>query len=214
MAGETRTAAPKSETTDAHAEAMRAEILRHAHELFQHYGFSKTNVGDIAERMGMSPGNLYRYYRNKADIGCAVVAGFFRMAEAEMETALMLPKGTSEDRLRRMILADFRHLIREMRENPKLVELADLICSDEAGVPILREHLDWREARITAEVARGIASGEFAQGDPGAMARGLANAVKAYQIPTIVAAMLRDTDVEARLGEVLDLVFSGLRARD
>ena len=54
-------------------DATRYEILRHAEDLFGHYGFSKTNMADIAERAKMSPGNLYRYYRNKQAIGLAVV---------------------------------------------------------------------------------------------------------------------------------------------
>ena len=36
-------------------EATRAEILHHAEELFTHYGFWKTNVGDIATCCGTPP---------------------------------------------------------------------------------------------------------------------------------------------------------------
>ena len=43
---------------DVQAAATRAEICRHALDLFSHYGFQKTNIGDIATRCEMSPGNL------------------------------------------------------------------------------------------------------------------------------------------------------------
>ena len=37
------------------ADAVREQILREARDLFAHFGFNKTNIGDIAEQANMSP---------------------------------------------------------------------------------------------------------------------------------------------------------------
>ena len=50
----------KAERARAQADAVRHDILLKSLELFGHYGFAKTNIGDIADCCGMSPGNLYR----------------------------------------------------------------------------------------------------------------------------------------------------------
>ena len=51
---------------DVQAAATRAEICRHALDLFSHYGFQKTNIGDIATRCEMSPGNLVSVLQEQA----------------------------------------------------------------------------------------------------------------------------------------------------
>jgi AcrR family transcriptional regulator len=47
------------DSADMQAEAVRQEnitrILDAAERLFKHYGYSKTNVADIAKDLGMSP---------------------------------------------------------------------------------------------------------------------------------------------------------------
>ncbi|MDX1581758.1 MAG: helix-turn-helix domain-containing protein, partial [Alphaproteobacteria bacterium] len=51
----------------------REQIIESAAERFQKYGYGKTNVAEIAADCCMSPGNLYRYFRNKADIAEAIM---------------------------------------------------------------------------------------------------------------------------------------------
>jgi len=191
----------------------RGEILRHSEELFAHYGFAKTTVGDIAKRCGMSPGNLYRYFRNKQDIGRAVVTGFFRATEADMQTVLMLPGGSAEARIRAFVQKGVEHLVREMEENPRIVELAEFICTDSEGRVDLDAHIDWRRDRLAEEIARGQASGEFAPGDPVVLAETIQLSVKCFWVPMMLAYVDDRASVPARLERILDLVFSGLRAR-
>ena len=46
----------------------RLEILRGAAAAFRDRGYAATSVRDIARRLGMTPGNLYYYFRNKQEI--------------------------------------------------------------------------------------------------------------------------------------------------
>ena len=116
---------------------MRHDILHHAVDLFSHYGFAKTNIGDIAECCCMSPGNLYRYFRNKQAIGLAVIASYFEMKQTAMETELMLPGGTAQERIRRFLVTGVGHLAREVEQHPKIVELAEFMCENDEGLAVL-----------------------------------------------------------------------------
>ena len=201
-----------AQETDNQAEATRHEILRAAEGLFGHYGFSKTNISDIAKECGMSPANLYRYFRNKAAIGLAVVGGYFDMAEAAMEAELMLPKGGAEERVRNMMLIGVGHLVREMEVNPKIVELAEFICSDAEGRERLFVHIHWKRDVLAREIRRGIESGEFKPGDADHLAHTLLLATKVFWMPHGLADWQDRATVLPELTQVLDLLFSGMRA--
>jgi len=49
------------------------EIVQAARDVFIKYGYKKTTVEDIAERLGMVKSSLYYYYRNKQELFGAVV---------------------------------------------------------------------------------------------------------------------------------------------
>jgi AcrR family transcriptional regulator len=196
--------------SERQAEATREQILRHAKELFAHYGFWKTNVGDIAERCAMSPGNLYRYFRNKQAIGLAVVVKFFEMSEAAMTAGLILPTGTPEERIRTMIRSGVGHLVAAMCENPRIVELADFLCSEPDGIALLQQHIAWKRDRIAAEIARGIEQGAFRDADPQATAAAVLTATKAFWMPHALAQWKDPESILPELDMVLDLIFAGL----
>jgi AcrR family transcriptional regulator len=60
---------PRSNTRRARkALAVREAILRAAAGVFRDRGFTDTGMRDIAAAADLSPGNLYYYFRNKADI--------------------------------------------------------------------------------------------------------------------------------------------------
>src|SRR5882724_5512189 len=46
----------------------RGEILDAARSCFARSGFHQTSMQEICAEAGMSPGNLYRYFRSKEDI--------------------------------------------------------------------------------------------------------------------------------------------------
>lgn len=202
----------EDKTAEAQAEAMRAEILHQAHDLFAHYGFNKTNIGDIAKCCGMSAGNLYRYFRNKQAIGLAVVEQYFRMVETAMETPLILPGERAETRIRQFLTTGIQHLKEELERDPKIVELCEFLMNDSGGQELLSEHIAWKRTRLAEEIRRGIAAGELMPCDAEPTAATLLNALKMFWVP-ISMATWRDPDtIMPELEAILDLIFRGLRA--
>ncbi|MEM7527921.1 MAG: TetR/AcrR family transcriptional regulator [Pseudomonadota bacterium] len=204
------TAKQSAEPQDG-AERIRLEIIEASMVLFQHYGFSKTTMADIARATSMSPGNLYRYYKNKQDIGRAVVERYFRMSEAQMETGLMLPGGGPAERIRGLISDGVGHLMREMAHNPRLVELADFICSDPEGMISLQQHVEWKEKAIAKEVVRGIQTGEFKPCDAEQVGQIFVAATRAYWMPMALIHIRQEDGKPVLLEDIIDLMLAGLR---
>jgi len=201
------------QTQESQADAVRADILRHALDLFSHYGFNKTNIGDIAERCAMSPGNLYRYYRNKQAIGLAVVRAHFESTEAALGTVFMIPEGTSEERIRKFISTGIQHLAEECARSPKIVELAEFLCEDEQGTALLEEHIGWKRRELTAEIERGVQNGDLAPCNAEATAAAVLNSFKAFWMPMTLARWRDPDTIIPEMNEILDLICAGLRVR-
>lgn len=63
---------------------MRDDILRAAKELFFLRGFSGTTMRQVADRVGVSVSNLYKYFKNKDDLLEAVVGDYARLFKRNM----------------------------------------------------------------------------------------------------------------------------------
>ncbi len=185
-----------------------AQIVCHAAALFCTMGYTKTNIGEIAARVGMSPGNLYRYYRNKQAIGEEVVRCYLAHAEQVMQGAIADAEQRAEARLRAMIHAGIGSLLDALRENQHLVELADMICASDSG--ILRAHLEWKTGTFADLLREGVARGEWALADPAAMGETVLDATRAFWMPMALA-QLDPERVPDRVSGVLDVLVAGWR---
>lgn len=184
-----------------------AAIVNHAACLFGTLGYTKTNIGEIAERVGMSPGNLYRYYRNKQAIGEEVVRCHLANAERMMEAAIAA-ETTPEARLRAMFAAGIGGLLDALRENPRMVELADMICESDSG--ILRAHIAWKTGLFARMLDEGVARGDWAIADTAAMAETVLDATRAFWMPMALA-QLDPARVPGRVQGILDALVAGWR---
>ena len=193
-------------------EATRYEILRHAEDLFGHYGFSKTNMSDIAGRCGMSAGNLYRYYRNKQAIGVAVIEAVLQQMEAEMDAALTGLEGR-EARIRAILRSGTQCIVEEMNRNPRLMEMVDFMTNEDEPYAVLYAHIARKRDRLMHEIDQGIAEGVFADVPSYETAVNLMHGTKAFQMPQSLHAWKDRSTILPELDGVLDLIFMGLRKR-
>ncbi|MEX0347333.1 MAG: TetR/AcrR family transcriptional regulator [Rhizobiaceae bacterium] len=63
-------------------ERNRAALVGAAAELFWHHGFDATSLADIARAANIPLGNVYYYFRSKADLAMAVADVFVTETEA------------------------------------------------------------------------------------------------------------------------------------
>lgn len=191
------------------ADETRDQIVRQSTELFAHYGYSKTNIGDIAQACEMSAGNLYRYFRNKQAIGHAVVGSFFDELDACIERGLD-PSVSAEARIRFAITEGVAHTVQELRQAPKIVELSEMICETDEGMAVVGAHVQRCLVRLTALIEEGVANGEFRVANPALAARAVQFGTKFFHIPFAIAQHGLDR-VEPDLAVTLDLLCAGLR---
>src|SRR5579871_6902568 len=89
-------------------EETRERILTAAEELFRRIGYYKTTVGDIAQALGMSSANIYRFFPSKNGIVeglCAKILGAL-LAEA---TAAANAPGAPSQRVFNVLIKLHRH---------------------------------------------------------------------------------------------------------
>ncbi|MEM9144739.1 MAG: TetR/AcrR family transcriptional regulator [Pseudomonadota bacterium] len=190
----------------------RAAILEHAHALFHHYGFNKTNMADIAERAGMSPANLYRYFRNKQAIGLAVVTGHFEAEKRAILDAMDQADGKRpETVIRALVHAAVDHIVEAMEASPKMIELAEFVSDNPDGLAVLQDYVLWRRREIMEQIAWGNVLGHFDVADPERTAIALQHAIKAFHMPFALARWRDRSTVKPELEAVLDLCFDGIR---
>lgn len=138
------------------------KILDSAERLFRHYGYTKTNVADIARDLGMSPANIYRFFASKADIHQALAR---RMLAVQYEAlaANMHRPASAEERLKSHFLLQHRLVVETMLDEEKVHEMV-LVAIDQQW-PVIEEHMSRVRGLVEAVIAEGIKAGEFRQQD-------------------------------------------------
>ncbi|APG95021.1 TetR family transcriptional regulator [Sinorhizobium americanum] len=180
-----------SEPADSSIETTRQEniarILDSAERLFRHYGYTKTNVADIARDLGMSPANIYRFFSSKTEIHQALCA---RMLEASYQQAsgiCRLPVSATE-RLRRYVLAQHRMTVETMLDEQKVHEM--VVVAIEQEWHVIEKHLDRIDKLLAGVIREGIEAGEFAKQDAEVAARCFGASIVTLCHPQIVAQCL------------------------
>jgi AcrR family transcriptional regulator len=191
--------------TDSSRQENLTRILDAAERLFKHYGYTKTNVADIARDLGMSPANIYRFFSSKADIHQALCR---RMLEAGRAVALAnasRPVSASE-RLRDHFLGQHQMTIETLLHENKVHEMVVVAIQEQWSV--IEDHIGQLRAIVAELVGQGIAAGEFRQQDANAAAECLCDCIVTLCHPQIIAECL----IENRRTKPTDLVEFALRA--
>lgn len=198
----------KAETIAAHKEATRKQLLAAASELFRTFGYTDTNLADVAAKAGVGRTTIYEYFIDKEDLLVCLVEEEVPAVVTGMLTGLPEDIGTRE-RLAELIQRGLAFVSTDhelgsmiMRELP--------ILTTEAAARIRAVH-----APIEREIARlcrqGIASGEFRPFDPMDAARLVYGVMMAAS-----QVLLRDSNAKQRVHDAADtlvrFVFDGLSA--
>ncbi|MEB2845480.1 TetR family transcriptional regulator [Rhizobiales bacterium RZME27] len=198
-----------SHAASANAADVRSEnverILDTAERLFRHYGYTKTNVADIAKELGMSPANIYRFFASKAEIHQALAR---RMLAASYDLAVISIQGakTAADGLRAYALGQHRMTLETMLHENKVHEMVVIAIAQQWQV--IEEHIERVRVLVADRIEQGIKAGEFRQQDADVASDCFMQATVALCHPQIIADCLS----EGRRATPEDLVEFALRA--
>ena len=128
---------------------VREAILAAAFRLFARRGYAATMVADIAREAGVSPGNVYIYFRSKLEILYAIYDPWLRARiEALGRELAALPSPRA--RLRRLLVALWREIPAE--ENGFLNNIMQAISSAGPAEGYRSTLVRWLEKRLTGMI--------------------------------------------------------------
>src|SRR5215472_1526515 len=139
-----------------------AEILEAGFEEFAQRGYAATRLEDVGERVSLTKGAIYLYFKDKEDLFKAVVRSVIQPALRQLTEAAENFDGPSEELLRLLLMTLYREIARNRRrsrllrilvaEGPNFPELTEFYYSEviEHGIGCMKIAL-----------ARGVARGEL-----------------------------------------------------
>ncbi len=140
-------------------EKMREQILAAARERFSHYGYPKTTIAELASDCAMSAGNIYRFFAGKIEIATEIAQRETLAAVEYLENLMECPMRSARDRIEDMMFADLRHTFNLIENNPKVIELAQIVVQERPQFQL--ESLRRERRNIARILQRGVEDGEF-----------------------------------------------------
>ena len=148
-------------TRRAAGRSRKLDILASASAVFRGRGFHRASMEEIADRLGMTKGNLYYYFPGKQDLLFFCQKEALRRLAANAEQ-ILAGRGTSAEKLERLITSHLVCVLEEMGGSLAHAEFEEL-------APLQRRHVvglrDRYEAFFRRVIGDGQDSGEFAPGD-------------------------------------------------
>lgn len=185
-------------------------IVSAAEELLRRHGPEKTTVLDVARLLGVSHGSVYRHFPSKAALREAVILRWLDQVRNQVAAAAQDPALTPPERLRAMLTVMFATKRAKASQDPELFATFLVLAAEHSTVPAA--HVAFLLDEIRAIVVDGIASGDFAPGEPETIARAVFDATTRFHDPTHAAEWCLP-EVEAASDSVISLILNGIRAR-
>ena len=129
---------------------VRDAILAAAFRLFSRRGYADTMVADIAQEAGVSPGNVYIYFRSKLEILYTIYDPWLKARIERLDheiAALRSPRL----RIRRLLVALWREIPSE--ENGFLNNIMQAISATNPSEGYRSTLVRWLEKRIAGMIA-------------------------------------------------------------
>jgi AcrR family transcriptional regulator len=142
-------------------EQRRDEILRTLGEFLRERHLSSLKMQDIADRLGMTKGNLYYYFKNKHDIlfHCHMKAMQHSLAALEEVEAMAARPSV---KLHTLLVRHIRSITEEAYSAVLLTDLESLSRVQRRRYVALRDRF---EHGVRSLIEEGIAQGEFVRQD-------------------------------------------------
>lgn len=188
---------------------LRDRILDATVKVLRRHGAEKTNVVDVAEVLGMSPGNIYRFFASKKALLEAVAARWMEEMTAPIKAIAADNTRPASERLALWFDTLRRSKRRKLIDEPELFAVYLDIVGD--ARKSADEHVKMLLGQLERIIQEGRVAGEFAPGtDPQSAARAVLHATAAFHHPALVIQQPAPSEAEARA--LLRLILAGLRS--
>jgi AcrR family transcriptional regulator len=197
--------------TKAKPDDTRARIIATADALFRRLGYAKTAVADIADELGMSPANVYRFFPSKN----AIVEAICRRCLGELDEkawAIARSRGPAAARLERLVLEILAYHKENLLTDKRVNDI--VLVAIEDSWDAVQAH---KEAiRNVAELILrdGMEAGDFDKLDPTETSRLLMRSLVAFMHPVLISQCLSDeVDMEAEARTMVRFLLRAITPR-
>jgi AcrR family transcriptional regulator len=185
------------------SDETRERVLVAAEELFRRIGYYKTTVGDIAQALGMSSANIYRFFPSKNAI-VEALCGKLLGELLEAATAIADAPGKPSERIFNLLMALHRHHRDDLTNHERVHEMV-VVAMDENWAAI-HAFIQTCKGLVQKLIVEGQAAGEFGPGDPAQLAELAFGACASVLYPMMIAKCA----AEGRSVEEIDMLAQGL----
>ena len=183
---------------------IRNNILKAARRRFQHYGYTKTNLSEIAADVEMSTGNLYRYFPNKQAIALACCLQILDEDIEQLRTVLEDPQLTAAARLKtyaHFLLTHSQSVAADSSRDNELIKFMTTSSSE-----VINHKFD-QQLRILIDILEhGQISGDLAIDDVEKTAVAIHTAMLILDVPDLIQ-LFSQTEWEGRIENLLTLII-------
>lgn len=187
---------------------QRERILTAAAARVREFGYGKTTMAEIAADCAMSPANLYRYFKNKHDIGAALVSRQLAHKEAALRRFVDRGDATAAARIEAFVLESLRYTHSQWSTMPHICALIDDVSKRRRD--IVGHHTKARRALLVELIQQGNAGGEFAVANPARAADAVLAATVLFDDPHFMA-LFPLALFETKAHDVCRLMLEGLQ---
>jgi AcrR family transcriptional regulator len=180
-------------------------IVEIAERLFQHMGFEKTTVSDIARELHVSPAIVYRFFKAKSEINEAVCMDLLGKIEAEAAKSAA-SRGTAAQRIRNLFGSVKKINTKQYIMDRKLHDLIETAIIENWA--IMPRHTERMTAILEQIIVSGMASGEFPVGDSALAARLVNSACIRFCQPRLIVEC--EQDPEPSLDQMIGFCLAAL----
>lgn len=191
------------------SDEARDRICGVAEALFRQLGYMKTTVADIAQALGMSSANVYRFFPSKSAINDAICQRI--LAESQAELRLICGgAGSAAARAEAMVLAMHRHHKTQFTHEKRVFDM--VMAAMEENWAAIEQHVGACQSLFAEVIAQGMADGEFSPGDPAALAEMVMKSC-VFAFHPVLIAECGDRDTEPLVRRLAQFALRALTLR-
>ncbi len=192
------------------ATLTREQILDSAWKRFSQYGYGKTTMAEIAKDCDMSAANLYRFFKNKEDIGMALACQCLGQKEQRLRAVLERADLNAAQRLQNFAMELFHYTYEQFHDLPRINELVDTIMKDYTNV--VAQHKDMARSLLAKILDEGNQTGEFNVQNPTMTAETIMAATTIFCVPYFITWYSKQ-EFEALVKDMIETFIRGLAKR-
>lgn len=192
---------PKAERYEA--------ILAAAQQTFASVGYEAATIAEVAERVGVVEGNIYRYFRSKRELLARVVSDWYEKTIADLEREC-----TAIDSVRSRLRFLISSHLRALRDDPGLMRLIirELRTDDQEYQAVIGDLNRRYSAFLRRTIEEGVAKGELRPDTPVRLVRDMIFGCIEHHAWRYLSGE-GTLDVETLADQILAVVLGGVGAR-